>query len=326
MRVAVTGGTGYLGAQSVLALLQAGHEVRLLVHPSEAVRPLTAYGLPADLDVVEGDVTDPAVVSKLLAGMDSVLHMAGIVAVDDRREDLMWKVNVHATTQLLRAAVAGGLDPIIHVSSYAALFPSPTGVITPDTPPAAGRSAYGRTKSAAERVARELQAQGAPIVVTYPSSIVGPALGDRPGIAAEGWAPLLRSGATVTFRGNMALIDVRDVADLHAAALVPGQGPRRLPCGGAFLVFDDILDALADAVGHPIRRVRIGPRTFRAMGRAFDAAARLLPLPPVFSYEAAWLLTTAQPTDDSAALAVLGKPWRDPRQGLIEAIRTSRSS
>ena len=324
MRVAVTGGTGYVGAHSLAALRRDGHQVRLLVHPAEATRPLSSYGVdPTDVDVIEGDVADPTVVDQLLDGADGLLHMAGIVAVDDRRERDMWRVNVDATRQLVTEAAGRGLDPIVHVSSYVALFPSPTGVIGPDTPPASGRSAYGRTKSAADRHLRVLQDEGVPVVIVYPPGIVGPALGDRPGIAAEGWAPLLRHRTTVSVRGIMPMVDVRDVADLHAAVMRPGGGPRRLPLGGQVLTMDEVLDALEDATGRAFRRLRVGPRTFRGMGKAFDAAARLLPLPPSFSYEAAWLLTQGQRVDDSAALAVLGRPWRDVRAGLVEAVQAA---
>lgn len=322
MRVAVTGGTGYVGAHSVAALRRDGHDVRLLVHPAEMQRPLSDYGLDPDgLELVEGDVADDTAVAALLDGADALLHMAGIVAVDDRREADMWRVNVVATKALVTAAVERGLDPVVQVSSYVALFPSPSGVIGPDTPPANGRSAYGRTKAAADRFIRTLQAKGAPVVVVYPPGIVGPALGDRPGIAAEGWAPLLRRRTTVTVRGIMPMVDVRDIADLHAALMRPGGGPRRLPCGGQVLTFDEVLDALEQATGRRFHRLRVSGGVFRGMGRAFEAAARGFPLPPSFSFEAAWLLTKGQRVDDAAALAVLGKPWRDVRAGLIEAVQ-----
>ena len=321
MQVAVTGGTGYVGAHAVNALLQAGHRVRLLLHPVEAARPLASYGLDADaVQVVEGDVADPVAVGELLEGGEALLHLAGIVAVDDSREAEMWRVNVEATKAIVEAAVARGVDRIVQVSSYVALFPSPTGTIDPFTPTAAGRSAYGRTKAAADRQLREMQAQGAPVVIVYPPGIVGPALGDRPGIAAEGWAPLLRHRTTVTVRGIMPMVDVRDVADLLALLMQPGDGPRRLPIGGEVLTFDEVLDVLEVATGRRFRRLRVAPALFRAMGRAFDAAARLLPLPPSFSYEAAWLLTQGQRVDDSAALEVLGRPWRDVRTALRESV------
>lgn len=321
MQVAVTGGTGYVGAHAVNALLQAGHRVRLLLHPVEAARPLASYGLDADaVQVVEGDVADPVAVGELLDGGEALLHLAGIVAVDDSREAEMWRVNVEATKAIVEAATARGVDRIVQVSSYVALFPSPTGTIDPLTPTAAGRSAYGRTKAAADRQLREMQAQGAPVVIVYPPGIVGPALGDRPGIAAEGWAPLLRHRTTVTVRGIMPMVDVRDVADLLALLMQPGDGPRRLPIGGEVLTFDEVLDVLEGATGRRFRRLRVAPALFRGMGRAFDAAARLLPLPPSFSYEAAWLLTQGQRVDDSAALEVLGRPWRDVRTALRESV------
>jgi len=321
VRVAVTGGTGYVGAHVVAALVAAGHDVRLLLHPLEASRPLTAYGVDAEaVEVVVGDVADATVVADLLVDRDALLHLAGIVAVDNSREAEMWRVNVTATKEIVEAAVRRGLDPVIHVSSYVALFPSPSGVITPDTPPAAGRSAYGRTKSAADRHLRDMQEQGAPVAIVYPPGIVGPALGERPGIAAEGWAPLLRHRTTLSVRGIMPMVDVRDVADLLAALARPGQGPRRVPVGGEVLTFDEVLDVLENATGRRFRRLRVAPSVFRGMGRAFDALARVLPLPPSFSYEAAWLLTQGQRVDDSAAVQVLGRPWRDVRVALRESV------
>src|SRR5690606_28187111 len=181
--IAVTGGTGYLGAHTVAALLAEGHAVRLLVHPSEDVAAaLTLFAAHADrIETVTGDIRDQEVVATLLAGCDALLHAAGIVGTDDRREALMWEVNVEATGRILAEATKLGLDPIVHVASYSALFPCPDPVITPDSPTAPGRSAYGRTKSTADRIARALQAAGAPVVITYPSSVVGPALGPQAG-------------------------------------------------------------------------------------------------------------------------------------------------
>jgi UDP-glucose 4-epimerase len=96
----------------------------------------------------------------------------------------------------------------------------------------------------------------------------------------------------VSVRGIMPMVDVRDVADLLAAVVRPGAGPRRLPIGGEVLTFDEVL----------------------------DAAARVLPLPPSFSYEAAWLLTQGQHVDDADARKMLGRPWRDVRTALRESV------
>ena len=320
MRVAVTGGTGFLGAHTVAALVAAGHSVRLLAR--DVPEAVSALGVPADaVEVVRGQVTDPADVARLLDGCDAVLHAAGVVGLDERDADQMQAVNVDATRDVLTQAVALGLDPIVHVSSYSALFPSPDPVLGPDTPTTTDpRSAYGRTKAAGDRYARALQATGAPIVLTYPSTVLGPPAGARRGIAAIGWDPLLRFGASITFDGGMAMVDVRDVAAVHVAVMEPGRGPRRYLCGGRMVGFDEILDLLADASGRRIRRVRIPNRLLLGIGRASDLVARVVPIAPLLSYEAAWLLTSRTPTDDSRTHEELGVQWRPTAETIAAAV------
>lgn len=318
MLVAVTGGTGYLGAHTVRALLTAGHAVRLLVVPGgsddEVVAALRQLG---SVEVVTGDIRSAATISELLSGCDAVLHAAGVVGTDNRRTQLMWDVNAYATEALLTQAAELGLDPIVSVSSYSSLFPPPDGVIGPNTPPVPGRSDYARTKAYADGVARRLQASGAPVVVTYPSSVVGPAFHTPVGVTQRGWDPIVRFRAAPRLRGGMQMIDVEDVARVHTALMVPGRGPKRYVCGGVLLTFDQMIDALQDALGQPIRRIPLAPSLFRGVGRAADFAGRWLALTDGLSYEAAMLLTAAVPTDDTATLSDLGLTWRDPREAII---------
>ena len=322
MKVAITGGTGFVGAHSARAMLDAGHELRLLVHPDDRLDDaLAAVGIDAtDHEIVVGDVRTETAIERLLAGADALMHAAGIVAVDDRQESLMWEINVDATARILARAVTLGLDPILHVASYITMFPSTDPMIGPDSPTAPGRSAYGRTKATADRIARAFQSAGAPVVITYPASIVGPAAGSHRGISASGWGPILTMGMAPSFTGGMAMIDVRDVADLHAAIMRSGQGPRRLVCGGEMLDFDEIIDVLETTAGRPIRRIPLRPGMVRGLGRMSDAMGRLVPLSAGLSFEAAWLMTAATPTDDRAALQLLGRPWRSAREALAASV------
>lgn len=322
MRVAVTGGTGYLGAHTVKTLLEAGHSVRLLVAPGCADEPVIPRlrDLGA-LEVLDGDIRDTAVVTALLDGCDSVLHAAGVVGTNDRQEKLMWDINAHATEAILTRAVAAGLDPVVSVSSYSALFPPPNGIIGPDSPTVPGRSAYARTKAYGERVARRLQDEGAPVVVTYPSSVVGPAFHTAPGVTERGWTPIVKYRVAPVVRGGMAMVDVRDIGRVHEALMRPGRGPHRYLCGGIMVSFAEMIAAVEQGLSKPVRRIPISPSVFKGIGRVSDLASKLLPLPESLSYEAAWLLTSATPTDDSATLADLGLEWRSPTEAIIESLR-----
>ncbi|BBY18749.1 NAD-dependent epimerase/dehydratase family protein [Mycolicibacterium litorale] len=320
MLIGVTGGTGYVGAHCVRALLADGHGVRLLVGPdAEGAPVLDRLAGLGGVEVLSGDIRDATTISHLLDGCDSVLHGAGVVGTDNRRSALMWEVNAYATEALLTQAVRAGLDPVVSVSSYSALFPPPDGIIGPDTPTSAGRSAYAKTKGYADRVARRLQDQGAPVVVTYPSSVVGPAFHTAPGVTERGWAPLVRFGVAPRLRGGMQMIDVRDVAAVHAAAMKPGRGPRRYVCGGELVTFDGMIDALERGSGRRFRRIPLSPGVFRGISRIGDTLAGVVPLGDGLTYEAALLLTAATPTDDSATRADFGLSWRSPVDAIIES-------
>lgn len=320
MQVAVTGGTGYVGAHTVRALLEAGHQVKLLAAPNEPSTVVDRLRTLGPVSVVVGDVRSTSTTEELLAGADALLHAAGVVGTDERRAQLMWDVNAFATEAILSRAAALGLDPVVLVSSYSALFPPPNGIISPDTPTASGRSAYAKTKGYADRVARRLQQTGVPVVVTYPSSVVGPAFGTAAGVTEQGWAPIVRWAIAPTVRGGMQMVDVRDVADVHARIMRAGLGPRRYVCGGRLLTFDEMVDALEEGLRRRVRRVPISPGVLRAIGRVADAAGRYVALGDGLSYEAAVLLTAATPTDDSATVRDLGVTWRSPRAAIVESL------
>ncbi|MFF2028048.1 NAD-dependent epimerase/dehydratase family protein [Rhodococcus koreensis] len=122
MKIAVTGGTGYVGAHTALALLADGHTVRLLVLPTETPDALLAAAgaEAARIEPVVGDIRDAETVARLLDGCDALLHAAGVVGTDDRREQLMWEINTQATAAILTRAAFLGLDPIVHVASFSA--------------------------------------------------------------------------------------------------------------------------------------------------------------------------------------------------------------
>jgi hypothetical protein len=123
--------------------------------------------------------------------------------------------------------------------------------------------------------------------------------------------------------GGLGVIDVRDVAALAVGALEPGHGPRRLLAGGPFLSWAGYVAATEEAAGREIATIEMDVDAVVAMGRDLDAkresgVAVDIPL----SAEAAAIMTSGRPTDDSATWATLGGAPRPTVETLRAMLRT----
>jgi dihydroflavonol-4-reductase len=321
VRVLVTGGTGFIGAHSVKALVDAGHEVRLLVrspHRIDAnVKPL---GVDVD-DYVIGDMGDEAAVASSMDGCDAVLHCAAVVTLDRRRAAEILEANPRGARVVIGSAAERGLDPIVYVSSASALFTPGVPLLHAELPPAEVHSAYGQSKATAEHYVRELQDQGVPITITYPGGVTGPPAGSAFGEFADSIVTVLQYGIIPLRDGSLALIDVRDLAAVHAAVMEQGRGPRRFMCGGHFLSLTEYAQLLRDVTGRSFPAVPVPAPAIRAVGRALDSLARVLPIDTVFTEEAMSILTQWVPSDDRLIADELGITPRDPRETIDAAIR-----
>jgi dihydroflavonol-4-reductase len=321
MRVLVTGGTGFIGAHSVKALVDAGHDVRLLVRNSDRiVRNLRPLGVDVS-DYVVGDMCDEDAVGRALDGCDAVLHCAAVVALERKRAAEVLRANPRGAEVVIGRAVERGIDPIVHVSSAAALFVPGLEVIRADLPPTDAKDAYSRSKATAETFVRRLQADGAPISITYPGGVIGPAAGDAFGEMADGLVQQFQIGMMLTSDAAWSVIDVRDVGKIHAALVEPGRGPRRFMCGGHFMTMEQTAAVYRTLTGRRFPVVGVPGATLRGFGRFMDVVTRMVPIDSVFSAESMTIYTRWAPTDDRAMTEELGVTLRDPKETFADALR-----
>lgn len=303
MKVLVTGGTGLVGAHSIHALIASGLSVRAFVRNRDKLeRVLSPLGLNvSDCEIVEGELGNSDSLRQALSGCDAVLHTAGLFS--NRREDqaLMELTNVDGTRSVLTLASELGLDPIVHVSSILALFPPPGAVQTADDPVRSPSSVYAATKARAETIARDFQSRGAPVVCIYPGAVQGPfdpTFSDGPKLIAR----YLKTGNVLVTQGGLVYTDVRDLAKVISRTFEPGRGPRRYMFGGNYVAHVELHDLLSTITGRTLRAQRIPGGLLRLMGRVGDAFAKISGRRSPLTYEAASVLTTSVPSDDSPAL------------------------
>ncbi len=169
MKVLVTGASGQLGGHIAALLADRGDIVRALVRRTSKRTHLVK--LP-NIEFFEAGLDEPELLNAAVAGVDAIVHAAGIVKA--RNLDEFFTVNVGGTSNLIEAARlrAPELRRFVYVSSLEACGPSVDGKpvpVTQENPV----TAYGRSKLAAEKVV--LAAKDAvPVVILRPGAIYGP--------------------------------------------------------------------------------------------------------------------------------------------------------
>jgi dihydroflavonol-4-reductase len=323
MRVLVTGGTGFVGCHTVAALVGHGHQVRLLVRAPERIGPaLDPLGI-TQVEVMVGDVTNPAAVRQAMAGCQAVVHAASVYSLDPRRAAIMAQTNPVGTDIVLGAAQRQGLDPIIYVSSVAVFWPTTTARLTASSPLGTGVGPYTRSKLAAEQLARGYQQAGAPVVITYPGGVLGPHdphLSDT----VRAIRDVLGGRWPILPEGRLTLVDVREVAALHAAVLRPGRGPRHYLLASPALELVDLVGLLSELTGRRLPQTRAPGWLLGSAGRLADAAQRLVPLRLPVSAEAVAMtgsMSADVVVDDTWTRQELAIRRRDLRQTLANTVR-----
>lgn len=215
-----------------MAVVRAGHDVRLLVRRPERVGlALAPFGIEV-AEVVTGDVLEAGSVQAAPKGCDAVINAAAVYSLDRREARNTLATNAEAAEIVLGAAARAGLDPIVQLSSYVALLPS-RDILGPDTPIGIGAPAYPRSKAQADAIARRYQSEGASVVISYPGAVAGPHHSYFADTAFT-IAMILRNRTPFAVPGGWPVADVSYVATAHAAMLGPGHGPRRYLLGGHY--------------------------------------------------------------------------------------------
>ncbi len=278
----VTGAAGFLGSHIARQLVARGENVRALVRASSSNRAIA--DLP--LEYVTGDLRDQASLTRAIAGVQRVFHVAADYRLWAKNPQDIYDSNLGGTKNLLAAAQQAGVERLVYTSTVA--------TIAVDRPQLPNESTdakldemighYKRSKWMAEQEVLQAAKDGLPVVVAMPTTPVGP----------WDWKPTPTGKIIVDFlNGKMPgyvetglnFIGVEDCAAGHLLVAERGKIGERYLLGSENLTLKQMLDTLARFTGFPAPKLKIPHALALGVAYAETAFSRLLRREPQIPVE-----------------------------------------
>ena len=319
MTTLVTGGNGFVGSALVRLLLQQDHQVRVLVRPGSDRRNLEQL----DVDLVEGDLTDPASLQRAVRGCNNLFHVAADYRLWIPDPERMYKTNVDGTRDLLRAAADAGAGRMVYTSSVATLGINRDRSPADETTPVSIADMVGhykRSKFLAEQAVRELvQEQGLPVVIVNPSTPIGPR-DVKPTPTGRIIVDALRGKIPAYVDTGLNIAHVDDVAAGHLLAFERGEPGRRYILGGENLSLQAILGIICEYADRAPPRLRLPHNAVYPFAWLAEQWARVSGKEPFATVDGVKMAKKFMYFSSALAQQALGYEARPARDAIEDAI------
>jgi dihydroflavonol-4-reductase len=284
-KVLVTGITGYIGQHCAAELLRQGYEVVGTIRSrskADATRSAIASVAPAEnLSFAEADLLSDNGWAEALKGCSYVLHVASPFLLEEPKdENELIAPAVEGTKRVIAAARLAGVKRLVLTSStFAIIAGKETGHYGPgdwsDTD--ANIGAYAKSKTLAERAAWDAVKGGnIELTVINPGAVFGPSLGAKiDGQSVTMMTKMISGKVPMIPDMAMGMIDVRDVARLHVAAMTASgaAGKRFIACTAEPVEMATVAKVLRDAGYNKAPTIKAPTFLLKLMSR-FDREAR----------------------------------------------------
>lgn len=313
--IVVTGATGHIGNVLVRKLQARGEKVRAVLPPGEDSSPLAGL----KVEIVPGDVRDRQSLVHAFQGAEAVFHLAGIISILPGEEELLYKVNVQGTENVIAACLHSGVKRLVFTSSIHALAELPHGTVIDETSPFdASRivGEYGKTKCMASlKVLESVKNRGLEAIVVCPTGVIGP-FDYKLSATGKVIRDFIARKLIAYIKGAYDFVDVRDVAAGLILAYEKGCSGQVYILSGERITLAALLAILEEETGIKYPRVELPLWLAHAAAAFTPYYYRLTKIKPYFTKYSLYLLTSNSLFSHEKATCKLGYSPRPLRETL----------
>lgn len=319
MKVLVTGANGFLGSWVTRALVKEGHEVYALVRPTADLSELDGI----DCKFIHGDVTDILSLLKAFEGIDTVFHLAGVIAYKKSERALMDKVNVQGTANVIEVCRECKVRRLVYLSSVVAIGSS----YDQDTILNENSEfnvhdldlGYFETKHQAEiLVKKACDKNEIDAVILNPSTIYGP--GDAKKGSRKMQLKVAQGRLKFYTSGGVNVVAVEDVVQGILSAWKKGKTGQRYILAGENILIKDLFSLIAKEAGVRPPAYQIPDQVLHVVGTIGDGLEKMGFKGPL-SRENAWTATMYHWFDSSKAQQELDFKPRPAQEALRSSVQ-----
>jgi dihydroflavonol-4-reductase len=274
VKALVTGASGFLGWHVARLLVERGYAVRALVRPGSRVADLP-------VEIVNGDLRDPASLERAAAGCGLVYHVAADYRLWAKNPRELYDSNVEGTRNLLGASRAAGVERVVYTSTVGCIGVPKDGVGDETTRVSLADMAgdYKKSKFLAEQVALDFARGGFPVVIVNPTAPIGDH-DVKPTPTGQIVLDFLNGNMPAFIDTGLNVVDVRDTAEGHLLACERGRPGERYILGSENLTLAQILEKLAAITGRKAPAVKLPYAVAYCAGVCSTAWAGVTGKPP----------------------------------------------
>jgi dihydroflavonol-4-reductase len=321
----VTGASGFVGSAVARRLLEEGFAVRALVRRTSNRANIEGI----DLEVVEGDIRDAALLENAMRGARYAFHVAADYRLwaPDPREIIT--TNTIGTRAVMVAALKAGVERVVYTSSVATLRVNEEGTPSNETMPldeAHAIGAYKKSKVLAERlVERMIADDGLPAVIVNPSTPIGPR-DVRPTPTGRIVVEAASGRMPAYVETGLNLVHVDDVAAGHFAALKRGRIGERYILGGEDMTLGQMLAEIAHLAGRKAPTIKLPRALIYPIAYGAETTARFTGREPFATVDGLRMAKYKMFFSSAKAERELSYRARPAREALGEAFRWFRDA